>query len=84
MESSIPFYYYLGGLFVVFYVLGMTWIAPRFSVVNSVAFVLLGQIISMAIIDHFSLLGAAYHPISAQRFIGIALMAIGVLMSVRG
>jgi transporter family-2 protein len=84
VESSIPFYYYLGGLFVVFYVLGMTWIAPRFSVVNSVAFVLLGQIISMAIIDHFNLLGAAYHPISTQRFIVIALMAIGVLMSVRG
>ena len=84
VESSIPFYSYLGGLFVVFYVLGMTWIAPKFGVGNAVAFVLLGQIISMAIIDHFSLLGAAYHPISAQRFVGIALMAIGVFMSVRG
>jgi|TARA_B110000211_G_C13538266_1_gene318224 uncharacterized membrane protein YdcZ (DUF606 family) len=38
----------------------------------------------MAIIDNFSLLGAAYHPISAHRFVGIALMAIGVLMFVRG
>ena len=75
VESSIPFYSYL---------LGMTWIAPKFGVGNAVAFVLLGQIISMAIIDHFSLLGAAYHPISAQRFVGIALMAIGVFMSVRG
>ena len=68
MVSSIPFYSYLGGLFVVFYVLGMTWIAPKFGVGNAVAFVLLGQIISMAIIDHFSLLGATYHPISAKRF----------------
>ena len=84
MESSIPFYYYLGGLFVVFYVLGMTWIAPNFGVGNAVAFVLLGKISSMAIIDHFSLLGAVYHPISAQRFVGITLMAIGVLMSIRG
>jgi transporter family-2 protein len=84
VKSSIPFYYYLGGLFVVFYVLGMTWIVPKFGVGNAVTFVLLGQIISMAIIDHYSLLGAAYHPISVQRFVGIALMAIGVLMSVRG
>jgi uncharacterized membrane protein YdcZ (DUF606 family) len=38
----------------------------------------------MAIIDNFSLLGVAYDPISAQRFVGIALMAIGVLMFVRG
>ena len=84
VESSIPFYSYLGGLFVVFYVLGMTWIAPKFGVGNAVAFVLLGQIISMAIIDHFSLLGATYNPISAQRIVGLSLMAIGVFLSVRG
>ena len=84
VESSIPFYSYLGGLFVVFYVLGITWIAPKLGVGNAVAFVLLGQIISMAIIDHFGLLGAEYHPISAQRFVGLAFMAIGVFLSVRG
>ena len=83
VDSTIPFYSYLGGLFVVFYVLSITWIAPKFGVGNAVAFVLLGQIISMAIIDHLSLLGASYHPISAQRFIGLALMAIGVFLSVR-
>lgn len=82
-ETSIPFYSYLGGLFVVFYVLGITWIAPKFGVGNAVAFVLLGQIISMAIIDHFSLLSASYHPISIQRFVGLLLMAIGVFLSVR-
>ena len=37
VESSIRFYSYLGGLFVVFYVLGMTWIAPKFGVGNAVA-----------------------------------------------
>lgn len=82
-ETPIPIYSYLGGLFVVFYVLGITWIAPKFGVGNAVAFVLLGQIISMAIIDHFSLLGASYHPISVQHLIGLALMAIGVFLSVR-
>jgi transporter family-2 protein len=42
VESSIPFYYYLGGFFVVSYVLCMTWVAPKFGVGNAVAFVLLG------------------------------------------
>ena len=84
VDISIPFYFYKGGLFVVFYVLGITWIAPKFGVGNAVSFVLLGQIISMAIIDHFSLLGAAIHPISAQRLVGLALMALGVFLSVRG
>ena len=82
-ETSIPVYSYLGGLFVVFYVLGITWIAPKFGVGNAVAFVLLGQLISMAIIDHYSLLGALYHPMSVQRFVGFLLMAIGVFLSVR-
>ena len=82
-EASIPIYSYLGGLFVVFYVLGITWIAPKFGVGNAVAFVLLGQIISMAIIDHFGLFSALYYPISAQRIVGLVLMAIGVFLSVR-
>ena len=56
VDSSIPFYYYLGGFFVVTYVLGMTWIAPKFGVGNAVAFVLLGQIIYMVIIDQSSFL----------------------------
>jgi transporter family-2 protein len=42
VESSIPFYYYLGGFFVVSYVLCMTWVAPKIGVGNAVAFVLLG------------------------------------------
>ncbi|MFK7794310.1 MAG: DMT family transporter [Gammaproteobacteria bacterium] len=81
--SPVPFYYYLGGLFVVLYILGITWVAPRFGVGNAVAFVLLGQIISMAIIDHFGLLNALHHPISLQRFVGIIFMVIGVFLAVR-
>lgn len=82
-RPEIPFYTYLGGLFIVFYVLGITWVAPKFGVGNAVAFVLLGQIISMATIDHFSLLGAPHHPVSMQRLIGLGLMVIGVFLSVR-
>src|SRR4051794_33315953 len=58
-KTSVPVYFYLGGVFVAFYVLSVTWVAPQFGVGNSVAFVLLGQIISMAAIDQFGLLGAS-------------------------
>lgn len=68
LDPDIPVYVYLGGLFVVFYVLGITWIAPKFGVGNAVAFVLLGQLISMATIDHFGLLGATQHTITLSRF----------------
>ena len=81
--NSVPIHFYLGGFFVVFYVLSITWIAPKFGVGNAVAFVLLGQIISMAIIDHYRLMGAMHHPISIQRFSGLVLMAVGVFLAVR-
>jgi transporter family-2 protein len=81
--TTVPIYFYLGGLFVVLYILGMTWVAPKFGVGNAVAFVLLGQIISMAIIDHFGLLGALHHPLSFQRLSGLVLMAVGVFLAMR-
>jgi len=82
-KISLPFYFYLGGAFVAFYVLSVTWVAPQFGVGNAVAFVLLGQLISMAAIDQFGLLGAPVHAISLQRSIGLILMSVGVFLAVR-
>ena len=82
-DPSIPVWFYLGGIFVAIYILGMTWVAPRFGVGNAVAFVLLGQLISMAMIDQFAWFGAAHHPITLQRVLGLALITAGVFLSVR-
>lgn len=83
MPRAIPVYFYFGGAFVLFYILTITWIAPRFGVGNAVAFVLLGQICSMAAIDHFKLLGAPHNPINPVRLAGLILMVIGVFLAVR-
>lgn len=80
---NLPFYFYLAGAFVAFYVLSVTWVAPKFGVGNAVAFVLLGQLISMAAIDQFGLLGAPTHAITLPRFIGLILMSVGVFLAVR-
>lgn len=82
-KISLPFYFYFAGVFVAFYVLSVTWVAPQFGVGNAVAFVLLGQIISMAGIDQFGLLGAPTHAITFQRSVGLILMSIGVFLAVR-
>ena len=78
-----PAHLFLAGLLVAFYVLSITWIAPRFGVGNAVFFVLLGQLISAALIDHFGLMAALPKPISWTRAAGIALMAAGVLLTQR-
>ena len=81
--EGIPTRFYLGGLFILFYILTVTWVGPRFGIGNAIAFVLLGQLTSMTLIDHFSLFNAPSHPISLRRFIGLIIMAIGVFLVVR-
>ena len=78
-----PKHLFLAGALIAFYVLSITWIAPKFGVGNAVFFVLLGQLISAAVIDHFGLAGAKPAPVSPTRVGGIALMAIGVLLTQR-
>ncbi|EIE52874.1 hypothetical protein AL036_17395 [Salipiger aestuarii] len=78
-----PKHLFLAGLFVAFYVLSITFVAPHFGIGRSIFFVLVGQLISAAIIDHFGLLGAIPAPLSLSRGAGIALMASGVWLAMR-
>lgn len=75
-----PWHLFLGGCFVCFYVLSVTFVAPRFGVGNAVFFVLLGQMISAAAIDQFGLFGALVRPITMMRAGGIGFMAIGLYL----
>lgn len=78
--TDTPVFFYLGGLCVVFYIISVTWIAPRFGVSNAISFALLGQLIAMSTIDHFGLLGVQQYTLNTQRIIGLALMVAGVFM----
>ena len=79
--ASAPRHLFLAGLFVAFYVLSITYVAPHFGVSHAVFFVLLGQLISAAVIDHFGLLGAEQMPLNWLRITGISTMAIGLLIT---
>lgn len=81
--AGAPKHLFLAGCLVAFYVLSITWIAPRFGVGNAVFFVLLGQLVSAAAIDHFGLMGARVSPLSLMRATGIAVMAFGVFLTQR-
>ena len=79
-----PKHLLLGGVLIAFYVLSVTYIAPHFGVGNAVFFVLLGQLVAAASIDHFGLFGAKVTPLSFTRASGIALMAAGLALTQRG
>lgn len=74
-------YIYFGAAFILFYALSITWAAPRIGIGNAVFFVLLGQLVAAAAIDHFGLWGAVKTTITGQRIAGIAIMALGVYLA---
>jgi len=76
-----PKHLFLAGVLIAFYVLTITWIAPVFGIGNAVFFVLLGQLISAAAIDHFGLFGAQATALTPMRVAGILVMAGGVALT---
>ncbi|MHA6326032.1 DMT family transporter [Roseivivax sp. CAU 1753] len=81
--AGAPRHLFLAGLFVAFYVLTVTYIAPHFGVGNAVFFVLIGQLVSAALIDQFGLFGARPSPLTLTRMTGITVMALGVWITQR-
>ena len=79
--ASAPKHLLIAGSLIAFYVLSITYIAPHFGIGNAVFFVLLGQLISAAAIDHFALFGAQQTPLTLARASGIAVMAFGVFLT---
>jgi transporter family-2 protein len=76
-------HFYMGAVFVVFYIVSVTWAGPKIGIGNAVFFVLLGQLVAAAAIDHYGLWGAVQSAITPKRVLGIAVMAVGVYLARR-
>ncbi|VWX55119.1 DMT family transporter [Novosphingobium sp. 9U] len=81
--QGIPWQYYCGGVFMVFYILSVTYFAPRIGLGNAIFFVLVGQLMMAAAVDHFGWFGAIRTPLEAKRGIGILLMCFGIYLAKR-
>ena len=78
---SAPKYLFIAGVFIAFYVLSISFVAPHFGIGNAIFFVLLGQLLSAAIIDHYGLFGAQINQLSMMRISGIIVMVFGVWLT---
>jgi transporter family-2 protein len=78
-----PWWSYTGGLIVGFYVLIITFIAPRLGVGNAIALVVTGQVLAAVTIDHFGLMRSLTIHLSPTRLIGVVLMAVGVFLALK-
>lgn len=74
-------YVWFGAVFILFYGVSVTFAAPRIGLGNAIFFVLLGQIVAAAAIDHFGWLGAIPSSLTPKRLLGIAVMTFGVYLA---
>lgn len=82
--SAIAPRQYAGGFIVAFYVLSITFLAPRFGVGNAILLAVTAQLITSAFIDHFALAGAALRPITLVRGVGLGIVIVGVVITQAG
>lgn len=68
-------------MIVAFYVLSITTLAPRFGVGNAILFVMVAQIFTSAMIDHFGLIGVRARPVALVRVGGLFIMAAGLAIT---
>jgi bacterial/archaeal transporter family-2 protein len=73
--------HYAGGLIVVFYVLSITFIVPRFGVGNGILFAVTAQLVTSALMDHFALAGVAARPLTLMRLVGLLIVDAGVAIT---
>lgn len=78
MLPQVPVIYLLGGIGIVVYITSVSFVGPKVGIGTSLAFVLLGQLISMIFIDHFAFLEMPQAPISWRRLAGVGFMLVGI------
>lgn len=74
---------WFGAVFMLFYAISVSFAAPRIGLGNSIFFVLFGQIVAAAVIDHFGWIGAIQSAMTPKRALGIVLMAAGIFLARR-
>jgi bacterial/archaeal transporter family-2 protein len=81
--ASAPWWSYIGGLIVAFYVFTITFLVPRVGVGTAVSLIVTGQVVAALIIDHFGLMRSLSFPVTPSRMLGATLISVGAFLALR-
>ena len=79
-SETTEWWHWTGGLMGAGYVATISIAAPRIGIATTMAYVLLGQVVSSVCLDHFGLLGVAGHATTWPRLAGVLLVFGGTLL----
>ncbi|MEO7716523.1 MAG: DMT family transporter [Capsulimonas sp.] len=81
--TEAPWWAYLGGLCGALVVSAAVIALPRIGAGSVVVISIFGQLLCAMLLDHFGLLGIPRFPLTPTRFLGVALVFIGVILTQR-
>jgi len=80
---TLPWYALGAGAFGLVVIFSMSFVIPRIEVAPALIILLSGQLLVGSILDHFGFLGAVQRPIDLMRVVGLAVVFLGVWLSVK-
>ena len=80
---SVPWYALGAGIFGLVVIGAISYMIPRVGVAAAIISIVAGQLLVSTILDHFGLLGSIGRPLDLSRGIGLAVVLVGVWLTVR-
>jgi transporter family-2 protein len=80
---SLPWYALPAGVFGLVVIMAVSYMIPRVGVASATITIVAGQILIGTLLDHFGLLGAAVRPLDLARLLGLAVMMLGLWLTVK-
>jgi len=80
---NVPWYAYFVGAFGLVVIFSMSYMIPRIGVAGALITLMAGQLLVGTILDHYGLLGLDLRPMDIQRIIGLAVVLVGVWLTVK-
>ena len=81
--KQLPWYTLFAGVFGLVVISAISYMIPRVGVAAAIITVVAGQLLVSTILDHFGLLGTMVRPLDATRAIGLAVLLVGVWLTVK-
>ncbi len=81
--GTLPWYMLGAGIFGVILYLTLGQTIPRFGATVAIALLIIGQLLSSIIIDHFGLFNLPVHSIDLTRILGVVVLFAGVYLIIK-